>query len=664
MQAARAAQPGWAAATAYNRGQVLYRARRDGRGARRRVRRALQRPRRGRALDRSHRLVRRLGRQAAAGARRLEPRRRARTSTSRSPSRPASSRCSRPTSRRCSASSRACMPPLVGGNAVVAVASETRPLAAIELAEAIATSDVPGGVVNILTGYRDDMAPTLASHMDVNAIDLCGADGLVDRARGARRREREAHRPRPRRRAEPVGDRELPRAEDGLAPDRPSDRCRNRRSPVGRRPTGVPLALLAGAQPLGRPPARRGRARCSAERGFRVALDRGARRRRDAARSRTRTRTGRPGSPQLVLDGRGQRSASSASRSWARRGAPRSACTSRAAHPERLDGARPARRGPHRHRASSSRARSSCAELEADQADVRLRELGRLLRRTRASASAAWRPALEPRYRAGMHRASTGGSCRARSARAAAWAYCTASRPSRRARPTRRLHDPGVAPARPSRERPAKPVTRFAGRRARTPRSDVVDSGHDIARGRPGRDGRRLVADRLARLGPGHGGTQLQPRDRRGRRDLRHRRGRGRRTPPEPPRRSAPRRSSSRATRRAVREATSLPILWRADVPLDARRRRRRRVPARLRRARRRRRPARGAAPARARARARLRRRGARRGGARAGARPRRPGDLPALARRGRATTRRRSRSCSTCSPPFRPASSRSPTCR
>ena len=69
------------------------------------------------------------------------------------------------------------MPPLVGGNAVVAVASETQPLAAIELAEAIATSDLPGGVVNVLTGYRADMAPTLAAHMDVNAIDLGGADG-------------------------------------------------------------------------------------------------------------------------------------------------------------------------------------------------------------------------------------------------------------------------------------------------------------------------------------------------------------------------------------------------------------------------------------------------------------------------------------------------------
>ena len=69
------------------------------------------------------------------------------------------------------------LPPLVGGNAVVAVASETRPLASIELAEALATSDVPGGVVNLLTGNHAELAPVLASHMDVNAIDLCGADG-------------------------------------------------------------------------------------------------------------------------------------------------------------------------------------------------------------------------------------------------------------------------------------------------------------------------------------------------------------------------------------------------------------------------------------------------------------------------------------------------------
>ncbi len=74
-------------------------------------------------------------------------------------------------------------PAIVGGNAVVAVASEQSPLAAIELAEALATSDVPGGVVNLLTGRRAELAPWLASHMDVNAIDLTGVapsgtDGL------------------------------------------------------------------------------------------------------------------------------------------------------------------------------------------------------------------------------------------------------------------------------------------------------------------------------------------------------------------------------------------------------------------------------------------------------------------------------------------------------
>ena len=69
------------------------------------------------------------------------------------------------------------LPPLVGGNAVVAVASEDRPLAAIELAEGLATSDVPGGVVNLLTGRHTELAPVLASHMDVNAIDIGGANG-------------------------------------------------------------------------------------------------------------------------------------------------------------------------------------------------------------------------------------------------------------------------------------------------------------------------------------------------------------------------------------------------------------------------------------------------------------------------------------------------------
>jgi len=68
-------------------------------------------------------------------------------------------------------------PVLVGGNAAVVVASESRPLAAIELAEVLATSDVPGGVVNLLTGFRSELAPVLAAHMDVNALDVTGADG-------------------------------------------------------------------------------------------------------------------------------------------------------------------------------------------------------------------------------------------------------------------------------------------------------------------------------------------------------------------------------------------------------------------------------------------------------------------------------------------------------
>jgi acyl-CoA reductase-like NAD-dependent aldehyde dehydrogenase len=71
------------------------------------------------------------------------------------------------------------VPALVGGNAVVVVASEAHPLAAIELAESVATSDVPGGVVNVLTGLREELAPILAAHMDVNAIDVTGADGDV-----------------------------------------------------------------------------------------------------------------------------------------------------------------------------------------------------------------------------------------------------------------------------------------------------------------------------------------------------------------------------------------------------------------------------------------------------------------------------------------------------
>ncbi len=73
-------------------------------------------------------------------------------------------------------------PAVVSGNACVVLASEDRPLPAITLSEILATSDVPGGVINILTGRTAEVAPWLAGHMDVNAIDLTGVAGDADLA--------------------------------------------------------------------------------------------------------------------------------------------------------------------------------------------------------------------------------------------------------------------------------------------------------------------------------------------------------------------------------------------------------------------------------------------------------------------------------------------------
>ncbi len=73
---------------------------------------------------------------------------------------------------------RVVAPALVAGNAVVVVADEAHPLSAISLAEVLATSDVPGGVVNVLTGSPAELAPWLAAHADVNALDLTGAGEL------------------------------------------------------------------------------------------------------------------------------------------------------------------------------------------------------------------------------------------------------------------------------------------------------------------------------------------------------------------------------------------------------------------------------------------------------------------------------------------------------
>ncbi|MFI6293642.1 aldehyde dehydrogenase family protein [Nonomuraea sp. NPDC050790] len=67
-------------------------------------------------------------------------------------------------------------PVIVTGNTCVVVAAESAPLPAITLAEVLATSDLPGGVVNVLTGHQSELAPWLAAHMDVNGLDLTGVE--------------------------------------------------------------------------------------------------------------------------------------------------------------------------------------------------------------------------------------------------------------------------------------------------------------------------------------------------------------------------------------------------------------------------------------------------------------------------------------------------------
>lgn len=79
-------------------------------------------------------------------------------------------------------------PIIVSGNTVLVVASHDRPVPAISLAEVVATSDVPGGVVNILTGVAAEIMPWLASHADVNALDITG----MERGEDAITVEREA----------------------------------------------------------------------------------------------------------------------------------------------------------------------------------------------------------------------------------------------------------------------------------------------------------------------------------------------------------------------------------------------------------------------------------------------------------------------------------------
>ena len=70
-------------------------------------------------------------------------------------------------------------PVITGGNTIVVLASETKPLCSISFAEVINSSDVPGGVVNILTGKPAELATQFASHMDVNAVIFCENDELL-----------------------------------------------------------------------------------------------------------------------------------------------------------------------------------------------------------------------------------------------------------------------------------------------------------------------------------------------------------------------------------------------------------------------------------------------------------------------------------------------------
>ena len=75
---------------------------------------------------------------------------------------------------------RGLAPVITSGNAAVLIASERLPLSAISLAEVMATSDLPAGVVNILTGSKSELIPWLASHMEVDGIDISGAEKKLD----------------------------------------------------------------------------------------------------------------------------------------------------------------------------------------------------------------------------------------------------------------------------------------------------------------------------------------------------------------------------------------------------------------------------------------------------------------------------------------------------
>ena len=179
--AARAAQAKWWNATAYNRGQVIYRlaemaeSRRDELAEHVALSEGVtqeRQPEDGVGVDRSHGLVRRVDRQDRPGPRRDQSRGRTVLQLLDSRGERRGRRGLRPGVVTRRIRRRRTGADLCVGNTVVALASETRPTPAVLLGEMTSSSDFPAGVLNIVTGLTDELAPVLAAHEDVDGLDL------------------------------------------------------------------------------------------------------------------------------------------------------------------------------------------------------------------------------------------------------------------------------------------------------------------------------------------------------------------------------------------------------------------------------------------------------------------------------------------------------------
>lgn len=190
VRAARAAQPGWAAKTAYLKGQILYRMAemlegrapafekllRDGRGATAAAARSEVRG----AIDRlvhyagwSDKFTALLGTVNPVASSYFD-------FSVPEPTGVVGIVC--PDAPDLLSLVSLLAPAIVSGNAVVALVSEKHPLASLELAEVLATSDLSSGVANLISGRREELAPHLARHMDVNAIADAAGDAALSRA--------------------------------------------------------------------------------------------------------------------------------------------------------------------------------------------------------------------------------------------------------------------------------------------------------------------------------------------------------------------------------------------------------------------------------------------------------------------------------------------------